>query len=97
MYGIRSWGLIAALLWAGMILASDEVDIRLEDSGRIVSLMAPGLTAFRGNFSATLSANGKQKVLSSVHGVSTDPVEHVTETTPYGVAELTATTICPLF
>jgi signal transduction histidine kinase len=90
---VRCYGLIAALLWAGMALASDGVDMRLEDGGRRVTLIAPGMTAFRGGFSATLSSNGQQRELLSTNGVPTGSAEPVTENTPYGVAELTATMV----
>jgi signal transduction histidine kinase len=92
-YTFRWYGLITVLLWGGIASASDQVDIRLEDGGRRVFLTAPGLTAFRGCFSATLRSDGEQKELSSINGVPVGPEEQVTEVTPYGVAKLTAMTV----
>ena len=92
-YGFRWYGLISALLWSGIASALDKVDIRLEDGGRRVFLTAPGLTAFRGGFSAIIRFDGEQKELSSINGAPVCPEEQVTEVTPYGVAKLTAITV----
>ena len=72
-------------------MPSAALQATLAADGRSFNLAAPGLSGFRGGFSASIRAeNGEKHVLSSNGGVAAEPVQHFTEATPYGRAEVSA-------
>ena len=73
--------------------AGEAVSARLESDRRTFTLTAPGLTGFRGGFSATVDIGGTQQVLSSGSGVLTGTDSSTTEDTPYGMAATSSSTI----
>jgi len=93
----RVVGLAAALLLlaaSGQTLAAtnDISSLRAElaTDGRKFTVTAPGFTACRGGFSATVRIAGKQKVLASTEGSAVGPPDSITEQTACGPADLTA-------
>ena len=70
---------------------SAAVQGKIAADGRSFSLTAPGLSGFRGGFSASIGIGSKTLLLSSDDGVAAEAVQHLTEATPYGRAEVDAT------
>ena len=73
--------------------ASGTEDGRLEADGRTIALSVPGLTGFRGGFSAMVEIEGVRQVLSSDSGILTGTNSPSSEVTPYGTAVATFSTI----
>ncbi len=69
------------------------VNARLEGGGRTITLTAPGLTGFRGGFAARVVIGGITNVLSSASGTLVGVNFYKAETTPYGQANVSLSTI----
>ncbi len=108
MAGVRhgQWntGRLALALLAPALLAASPTVCAAPDAGPAVNailaadargftLTAPGLMGFHGGFSARISVDGNTHVLASTDGAVVGPVRHLTEQTPYGMAEVTAATL----
>lgn len=65
----------------------------MDMDGRTLTVTVPGMESFRGGFAASARMDGKDRELSSAAGTVISPAAHSTETTPYGQAEVTTTTI----
>lgn len=74
-------------------VGSAMVPAALAADGRSFSVTAAGASGFRGGFSARVRVAGQKRVLSSAAGTAVGPVEHLTEMTPYGPAEVSAVTL----
>lgn len=64
----------------------------MDADGRTFSLVAPGLTAFRGGFAAEVWINGEQKILSSRFGARVGSNTQEWPENLYGTAEATLST-----
>jgi signal transduction histidine kinase len=73
--------------------ATGPVDARLEGGGRTITLTAPGLSGFRGGFAARVVIGGVTNVLSSDSGTLVGVNSYTAETTPYGQANVSSSTI----
>jgi len=84
----------AALLLAGPLAHAfgQSTDVRLDADGRTFSLVAPGLTAFRGGFAAEVWIGGEPKILSSRFGTRVSSNTQEWPDNPYGTAEMTLST-----
>jgi signal transduction histidine kinase len=69
------------------------VEARLEGGGRTIMLTAPGLNEFRGGFAARVVIEGVTNVLSSDSGTLVGVNSYSAETTPYGLANVSSSTI----
>ena len=67
---------------AGATLAAD---------GRTLRVTGPGLSGCHGCFSASIKVGEKTHELPSAGGRAAGPLQHLTEVTPYGPAEVSAT------
>ncbi len=72
---------------------SPATDATLAADGRSFSVTAPGVSGFRSGFAANIRVAGKKQVLSSTGGVAAGPPQQLTEETPYGKAQVQATTL----
>ena len=91
-------GRIPALWLAGLLVSAWPSDAAaaggtLAADGRTFTITAPGLTSLQGGFAASIKVGDQLRELSSADGVAAGLAEHLTETTPHGVAGITATTI----
>jgi hypothetical protein len=73
--------------------AAGTVEAQLEGGGRAITLTAPGLTGFRGGFAARVVIEGVTNVLSSDSGTLVGVNFYKAETTPYGQADVSLSTI----
>jgi signal transduction histidine kinase len=73
--------------------ATVTVNACLEGGGRTITLTAPGLAEFRGGFSARVVIGGVTNVLSSASGTLVGSTSYTAETTPYGQANGSSSTI----
>ena len=90
---IRYAGLSALLLSCPFVQALGQgVEVRMDADGRTFSLVAPGLTAFRGGFAAEVWINGEPKILSSRFGTRVSSNTQEWPENPYGTAEATLST-----
>lgn len=69
------------------------VGATLAADGQSFSVTAPGVSGFRGGFSASLKEGGHKHVLASTGGVAAGVPPQLTEETPYGRAVVSATTL----
>ena len=69
------------------------VPATLAADGRSFSVTAPGVSGFRGGFSASIKVGGQKHVLTSAGGVVDGVTQQLSEETPYGRAEVSATTL----
>ena len=90
----------AALVLVGAVVPvmgqsepAGTVEARLDSDGRAMTLTAPGLAGFRGGFSATIVAGSATNVLSSESGSLVGVDSYTAETTPYGSASVSSSTI----
>ena len=84
--------LLAPLACLAQQSKTGQVSASLNEAGRSVTVAAPGFPAFSSRFSASIEIDGKRCLLSSAEG----SVQHATnfnESTPYGQAAVTASTI----
>ena len=72
---------------------STATDATLAADGRSFSVTAPGVSGFRSGFAANIRVGGNKQVLSSTGGVAAGPPQQLTEDTPYGKAQVQATTL----
>ena len=72
--------------------ATSQIGAAFDQHGRSVNLAAPGLSAFSSRFSASVEVAGTKRVLSSSAG-SAQSVTNSSETTPFGQAAVTTSTI----
>ncbi|MEI6178704.1 MAG: hypothetical protein WCS43_17565, partial [Verrucomicrobiota bacterium] len=96
-------GRIPVLWLAGLLVSAWPSDAAARDTaaaggtlaadGRTFTVTAPGLQSLQGGFAASIKVGDQLRELSSADGVAAGPAEHLTETTPHGVAGITATTI----
>ena len=79
---------------AGHALAADEEPVRvaLAADQRSFTVEAPGLAEFRAGFAATIQRGGQTQTLSAAGGAPAGAANSVSEETPYGTAEVTAST-----
>ncbi|MEI6603868.1 MAG: ATP-binding protein [Verrucomicrobiota bacterium] len=74
-------------------VASPMVPATLAADTRSFSFTAAGVSGFRGGFSATIKVGVHKHVLTSTDGVVAGVTQRLTEETPYGPAEVSATTL----
>jgi len=72
---------------------SDAVSAFMDGNGSRFTVTAPGAMAFLSSFSATIVLDGQPRVLSSIAGGASALTNCFTEATPYGAADIVATTI----
>jgi hypothetical protein len=94
----RTLTLLIALLLAplaalfGAESATSQITGVFDKDGRSVTIMAPGFSAFSSRFSASIEVGGKRVLLSSAEG-SVQRATSSNESTPYGQAVVTTSTI----
>jgi signal transduction histidine kinase len=69
------------------------VPATLAADGRSFSVTALGVSGFRSGFAASILVGGTKQVLSSTGGVAVGAPQQLSEETPYGRAEVSATTL----
>jgi hypothetical protein len=86
---------LLATAWPSVAAAGETtaVGTTLAVNGRTVSVTGPGLTGCQGGFAATIKVGDQALELSSSAGTVVGPAQHLTEETPCGPAEVSATTI----
>ena len=89
-----AWVLLATA-WPPDATAGDAaaVGATLAADGRTFSVAGSGLSGCEGSFSASIKVGGATHELSAAGGSAVGPHQHLTEVTPYGPAEVTATAI----
>ena len=83
---------LVAMAWPPDATARDAepVGATLATDGRTFSVTGPGLSGCHGSFCASIKVGGETHELSSAGGNAVGPLQHLSEVTPYGPAEVSA-------
>jgi signal transduction histidine kinase len=85
---------LALPLLSGYGRTTDSVVVpMLVNDGRTLVLQMPGISDFRGGFSASIVEGATTQVLASAFGLPLEPPRQTSEPTPYGAATVTSVTI----